>query len=138
MNALNIAILGTLTSGTALGTLLTHGTTAGSNYIYFQQAPDNTARPYVVWSQQAGGDDVTLPARGLNYLEYIRGYADNAAQAGSIAEAVDGLLHGKTLSVTGYTNFWCNRELEISLISNEQDGEKVYSEGGLYRVRLDK
>ena len=48
-NALNTGIYSTLSGGTALTTAL------GGTAIYYQQAPDEAALPYVVWE---------LPGRG--------------------------------------------------------------------------
>lgn len=134
MNELNTAIYGTLSGGTALTSLL-----AGTTSIYHLQAPDNADLPYVVFNIQAGGDENQTPKRRKNYVMYIRAYSEtSAANAGSIDAQVDTLLHGKTLSVSGWANFWCNREQDFDMIENLQSGEKIWMQGGLYRVRLEK
>lgn len=129
-NALNTGIYSTLSAGTALTTVL------GGTAIYYQQAPDGAALPYVVWNYQGGGDDNLTQSRMKNLLVYVRGYAASPALAGTIDAYCDALLHGKTISVTGWTNFWTAREEDISLVENLPDKTRVYSEGGVYRVRL--
>lgn len=133
MNSVSKGIYDTLKGGTALTALL-----AGTTSIYNMQAPDSATLPYVIFSLHSGGWDVRLPTDAYNFSYYVRGYSKvSAAAAGSIATQIDALLHGKTLTVSGYTNYWCNHESEVSLIDNLPNGDKVYSNGFLYRIRLD-
>jgi len=133
MNVINQGIYNTLKAGTALTALL-----PGTTSIYNMQAPDNSTLPYVVFNLQGGGADPYLPTDAINVLYYIRGYSNiSAAAAGSIATQIDALLHGKTITVTGYTNFWCNHESEIERVENPPNGKKIYSCGAYYRIRLD-
>jgi len=129
-NALNTGILSTLSGGTALTGAL------GGTAIYYQQAPDGAALPYVVWNYQGGGDENITQSRMKNLLVYVRGYAASPALAGTIDAYCDALLHGKTISVTGWSNFWTAREEDISLVENLPDKTRIYSEGGIYRIRL--
>jgi hypothetical protein len=129
-NALNTGILSTLSGGTALTGAL------GGTAIYYQQAPDGAALPYVVWNYQGGGDENITQSRMKNLLVYVRGYAASPALAGTIDAYCDALLHNKTISVTGWSNFWTAREEDISLVENLPDNTRIYSEGGIYRIRL--
>ena len=134
MNEINQAIYSTLSTATALTSLL-----AGSTSIYHLQAPDNATLPYVVFSTQAGGDENQTPIRRKNLLYFIRGYsAVSAGAAGSIDAQIDTLLHGKSLTVTGWNNFWLAREQDLENIDNQPSGEKIWMAGGLYRVRIGK
>lgn len=133
MNAVTKGIYDTLKAGTALTALL-----AGTTSIYNMQAPDSATLPYVIFNHQGGGWDAGLPTDAINVVYYIRGYSKiSAAAAGSIATQVDALLQSKTISVTGYTNYWCNHESEFVLVDNLPNGDKVYSSGYYYRIRLD-
>jgi hypothetical protein len=133
MNIINQGIYNTLKAGTALTTLL-----AGTTSIYNMQAPDSATLPYVVFNLQAGGADPNMPTNAINVLYYVRGFTKvSAAAAGSIATQIDALLHGKSVSVSGYTNYWCNHEQEIDSVQNLPNGEKVYSNGFYFRIRLD-
>jgi len=133
MNVINQGIYNTLKAGTALTALL-----PGTTSIYNMQAPDSATLPYVVFNLQAGGADPRLPTDAINDVYYVRGFTKvSAAAAGSIATQIDALLHGKTISISGYTCFWCNHEQEIDSVQNLPNGEKVYSNGWYYRIRLD-
>ena len=133
MNEIGSAIYETL-QGTALTSLL-----AGTTSIYHLQAPDQATLPYVVFSTQAGGDENQTPKRRKNLIMYVRAYSETSAgNAGSIDAQVDTLLHGQTLSVSGWTNFWCNRAQDLESIDNQPSGEKVWMQGGFYRVRIEK
>lgn len=136
-NVLNQALYSRLAAGTALTSLL-HGGTAGSA-VYFEQAPDAAALPYVVFSYQAGPTEPQRsPHRDPEALVYVRGYAARAAQAGSIDAAIDGLLHMQPLTVTGYSNYWIGRTQSISNVEIDAAAQKTWTAGALYDVRLDK
>ena len=129
-NALNTGIYTTLSGGTALIGAL------GGTAIYYQQAPDEAALPYVVWNYQGGGDDNITPSRMKSLLVYVRGYAADSALAGTIDAYCDALLHGKKIPVTGWNNFWTAREEDIAIVENPPDAARIYSAGGIYRVRI--
>ena len=134
MNELNTALYSTLQAGTALTALL-----AGTTSIYNQQPPDNPTMPYVIFNHQGGGNENINPSPMVNDVYFIRGYSETSAlAAGSIRQEIYNLLDGKTLSVSGYTNFWCKAEAHVDQIENLPNGKKAYMSGDFYRVRLDK
>ena len=131
-NALNAAIHSRLSADGSLGTLL-----GGTTNVFYQQAPDHQDYPFVVFDWQAGGDENLTPSRMKNMIMHARGYTTvGAATAGTIDARIDTLLHNYTFTVVGWTNFLTMREEDIALVENPSDGKKVYSAGGLYRVRL--
>jgi hypothetical protein len=131
-NVLNAAVYSRLSADGALGTLL-----GGTTNIFYQQAPDHQDYPFVIFDWQAGGDDNITPSRMKNMVMHARGYTTTgAALAGSIDARLDALLHDYTFTVVGWTNFWTAREEDIAIVENPPDGDKVYSAGGFYRVRL--
>jgi hypothetical protein len=133
MNALSSSIYSTLTQGTALTALL-----AGSVSVYKDIAPDNAAYPYVVYNLQGGGEENIMPIRSKDVVYFIRAYSKTStANAGNIDTQIDALLHGKTLTVSGWNNWWTVREGEIENTEILSNGERVYESGALYRVRLD-
>jgi len=134
-NLLNTALY-TKLSGTALGTLTAGGTASPS--VYFAQAPDNATVPYVVWMFPSELDENTIPHRMKNVV--VRAYAVAAApaQAGTIDAAIDTLLNGGTLTVTGWTNIWTHRENGYQLVSTSQSGVRYYTSGADYRVEITK
>lgn len=132
MNELNIALYSQLQAGTALTALL-----AGTTSIYHLQAPPNATMPYVVYSLQAGYDENFIQSRMKNELYFIRAYSDvSAAQAGSIDAQIDSLLHGHTVSASGWSNFWTAREDDLENVETQPNGELIFMAGGLYRIRL--
>lgn len=136
MNALDTAIYSMLSGGTALTTLV--GGTA-SPRIYHLQAPEGSPLPYVVWNIQGGGDTNDSPHRVKSLVIFVRGFSSvSAKDAGSIDAQVDGLLHLKTLTVTGWTNIWLARETDLETVENPPSGAPVYMAGGLYRVNIEK
>ena len=128
--AMGTAILDKLKAGTALIAEL------GGTAIYVDQAPDGALLPYVVYNHQGGGPENISPGNLQSDIWQVRGYAATPASANRIDGLVTDLLHRGSLVATGYTNIWTAKETDISLVENPPDGAKIYSAGGLYRVRL--
>ena len=132
LNAVNTSLYSTLSGGTALTAMLASGSA-----VYNGMAPDNAVKPYVVFSQQAGGPMNINPSDIREVLYFVRGYAMTPALAGSIDAQISNLLHKRTLTVTGYTNYMTTRETDISLVETPPDGSKCWMAGAIYRIRLD-
>lgn len=129
-NALWGAIYSKLNAATALTSLLS-GTTA----IYNMVAPDDAPMPYVVFQNYGGGAENINPSDMRNQPMLIKAYAASAATAGSIdAQVHTAILAG--LSVSGYTNFWVSRDLDVTTVDVQPSGEKAYMAGAVYRIRL--
>jgi len=134
MNVLDQAIYTKLNAATALTSLL-----AGTAAIYHIQAPDNATLPYVVFNIQGGGDENQTPKRRKNLIVYVRAYSGvSALNAGSIDTQIDTLMHGGTISVSGWANIWLNRENDIELVDNTPSGKKVWMSGAYFRARLEQ
>lgn len=132
-NVLNAALYSTLSGGTALTALL-----AGTTSVYFEQAPDDAALPYVVWNYQGGGDDNKSPHRTKQIVAFVRGYNQTGpALAGSIDAQIDALLHRQALTVSGWANYWTAREQDLSAVETDAANVKTWMSGGYYRVRLE-
>lgn len=130
-NALNAAIYTKLSGGTALTTLL------GGTAIFYQQAPDAQALPFVLWDIASDFDENMTANRTKNCVVFIRGFASTPITAGSIDSAVDALVNGSVLSVSGYANFWTQRENGFQLVETDATGKRTHMSGAQYRVRLD-
>jgi hypothetical protein len=90
----------------------------------------------MTFSHQGGGPDNIAPVDLENNLWYVRAYsATSAKDATEIFAQADLLLDRKALSITGYNTFWCNRESNIKLVENLPNGGKIWSSGGIYRIR---
>jgi hypothetical protein len=132
MNAalFNKAIYDKLAGGTALTSHL------GGTAIYHMIAPETAAYPYVVYSWQGGGQTNEVP--DLNdRIEFVRAYGTTALQAGSADALIDTLLHGATLSITGWTTVTMQREDDYETVDTPVTGVPVYTAGGMYRIILD-
>jgi len=137
-NALNTAIYTRLagTAGTALTNLLAGGTAVPS--VFFQQAADNNALPYVVWFYPSEIDDNKIQHRMKDIIIRAYGVASAPALAGTIDAAIDTLLNNATLTVTGWTNIWTRRENGYQLITTSEKGVRYYTSGADYRVNITK
>ena len=132
-NVLNTGLYNKMSAGTALTTSL------GGTFLYYNQAPDNQATPFVVWSYTGGiGYENMTPSESVNELVYVRVYADNPALAGTIDGQISALLHKQNLTVAGYTNFWMARERTVALSEIDEANKTTWNSGAFYRVRLDQ
>lgn len=123
---------------TALYSMLAGTVTAAGTAVYFLHAPDNAPLPYIMFDYTADLDENETPRRTKNSVLFVRAYAESRAQAGTIDAQIDGLLHLKTLTVTGFTNFWTARESAYSLTETDAAGKHTYMAGAEYRIRMNK
>jgi hypothetical protein len=131
MNELDSAIFSKLSAGTALISSL------GGTAIFHLEAPKDYPYPYVIYSWQAGGP-ITEVAEVTSVVEFVRAYANNAAQAGTIDALCSTLLNNQTLSVTGWTNVHLMREQDFESVETPINEQPIFAVGGLYRIMLDK
>lgn len=132
MNLAETAIYSALTGATSLTSLL-----ATATGVYHSQAPRGAAFPYVVLQLQGGGDQNVSPHRRKELLYTVKAVTATSMQdAGLIDNAVDALLHGATLTVTGWTNISTMREGDIAYVETTDEGLNYYHSGGTYRVRV--
>ena len=69
-------------------------------------------------------------------IYFIRAYTKGStAEAGNIDTQIDNLLHGKTLTITGRSNFYTAREADFENTEYLGNGEPVYMAGAFYRIR---
>jgi hypothetical protein len=122
---------------TAIYSQLAGTNTAAGTKVYYLQAPDAAALPYIVFDYVASRDENMTKNRTKDCSMFIRAYAATPGQAGTIDGQIDGKLHNTGLTVTGYTNFWTMRENAYSLVEVDASGRKTYMAGADYRVRLD-
>lgn len=122
---------------TALYSKIGGTATSAGTAVFFLRAPDNQPLPYVVWSYAADRDENLTANRTRNSVLFIRAYANTQQAAGTIDKQIDTLLHGKPLTVTGWTNFWLAREDSYAMPEIDESGNTTYMVGADYRVRLD-
>jgi len=130
---LNTALYTTLSGSTALTTAL------GGTSIYFQQAPESKEVPFVIWSYQSSFQENIELSPLHQVIVYIRCYDTNPARAGTVDNIIDGLIDGKTLSLSGsWVNYWSAREEDIVLVEEAPSQVTIHSIGAYYRINLDK
>jgi hypothetical protein len=132
LDEVEAALYSRLSGGTALTALL------GGTKIYNGLAPQGTVTPYVVFSQLSGIEENLTPTDSENLVYQVKGISSaGMAAAGSIADAINVLLHEQLLTVTGWGCFWCTRERHIRY-EEAESGERVAHAGATYRIRLTK
>ena len=97
--------------------------------IYANQANAGAALPYIVFYEAMGLSPNIVPRATLNHVYRIEsrsvtpGTATGGAQA--IHSAVYNALHGKALTITGWTSWWvmCEREQKFT---EPLDGKQYY------------
>jgi hypothetical protein len=131
MNVLETALYSRLSGGTALTGAL------GGTAIYNTVVPVNATFPACVFQLQGGGDENITPKRSKSLLYTVKAVSATSAKAAGVIDAeIDTLLHGKPITVTGYTNFWLFRESDISYAEPNGAGGYYWHVGGVYRIRL--
>jgi hypothetical protein len=134
MNAVNTAIYSTLSGSSSVTNLLANATS-----IYHQIARDNAPFDYIVFNKQSGTEPNDTRHRVHDLIYQVRAFSKTSTKAALAIDAqVDALLHNQTLSITGYAQLRLLRIGDIEFVEAEPNTEKVYSAGGLYRVRLEK
>ena len=132
MNATEIGLYSKLTGNSTLTAALST-TTA----IYNTVAPQGTSLPYVTFNWAGGGLENINPSELHNVVYVVKALADDAGEAGTIQGYIKSALHGTTLTVSGYTNFYTACEEEIQYVEQTRDGQVIHHRGYVVRVRID-
>jgi hypothetical protein len=131
-NQLESAIYSILKGGTALTTLL------GGTAIYLGQPPRDVALPWVTVQMVAGIEDNRTRVRTTNYTYLIKGVAPSLLAAGSIASAIDDLVHDQRgYALAGGTAFWSTRQLVVRYQEIDPAGHVIGHSGGEYSFRVE-
>ncbi len=107
--------------------------------IYRQAAPEGEAGDFIILQHHAGGDENLTPADSQDLYYQVRGVSRTSPDAaGAIDDSVRARLHGATLTVSGWTNFWTSRQQAIRFTETDEVGSaRRYHAGAFYRIRLD-
>lgn len=131
VQALETGLEAILSGNSALTTEL------GGTLIYNKQAPQDPGTKYVVFNWAGGGDENLTPHRTRNVVYTVQAVATTQAQAATLDRLIDAALHEKTLTVSGWTNFWTAREDDISFVEQDAGGNPIFHVGAQYRIRID-
>jgi len=130
LNAAGTAIYNALVGASGLISAL------GGTAIYFNVVPRDKALPGVVINLASGIEENLTPTRSVNLVYQVKAVAATAYQAGQIADQIDSALHGTTLTVTGWGNFWTVRESILQYLEIDPAGHTFGHAGGEYRIRM--
>jgi len=116
----------------------TPGTAFYGTRIYNMQAPEGVPRPYIIFSQIAGGNDNLTPndSNDLTYrVECVGATRSDAATGnGYIQQALGSIQY--ELTVTNYSNYALQRQESFSRVDNI-GGTQYWRRGDNYRIRFD-
>ncbi len=133
-NAVASAVYAKLASGTALTALLS----GGSASIYSLEAPFDAAYDYVIFNVQSGAEANDSAHRVKDVSLQVRAWSTSQARAGTLDSLCDALLHGGSLSVTGWVTLWQVRSTDIELVEYDEASRPIYTRGGLYDLKIEK
>lgn len=128
------AIYSKLTGGTALINLLADTQLPS---VYSWQAPDIAIYPFVVFNDMAD-TELNETSREVHDMIYqVRGFTKaNMKAAKAIDYQIRLLLHEVSLSVSSFAVLKIARIGSVRFVENQQSTDKVFSAGGLYRLRV--
>lgn len=132
MNSVKRGIVAKLRGDAALTAALSGGTAS----IYEARATQGADPPYVVYNKQAGAPRYTMGGSAWEsqvYLVKVVTKENSTAQAGSIAERINGVLTDGALTMTGRTQLYLRRESDVEY-PEVTDGIRFNHSGALYRV----
>lgn len=126
---IDAAIYSTLIGDSTLSALV------GSK-VFYSQAPQGTAFPYVIFFVAGGGEENLTPRRSKNKLYFVKGVSNAKATASQIDRAVSDCLHGAALTVSGWGNYDLQRETDLAIPVENVQGTQVWHVGAYYRIKL--
>jgi len=110
---------------------------ATSSSIFNLVVPKGYDYPLILFNLQGGGDLNDTPTRAKELLYQIKALsAISMYEAGTIDTALDAVLHGAILTVSGQTNYWCARESDVRYAELLKTGTFIYYSGGIYRIGI--
>lgn len=127
------ALYSGLAADTAITSLL-----ATSTAIYHQQAPSESAFPFIIFSKQSGRPSYTFNATAFDQQTWLvkavaRSTTSDVAE--DIDTAVDAELTNGALTITGHLLADMRRISDVSYL--EADGDQQYRHAGaLYRLTV--
>lgn len=131
------AIYGKLAGDTTLAGMLAAPPAGFSKSIFYQQAPDYAAFPYVMFSKQSAVPTQAFhkPSAFENYVWLIKAVdrSDSVDVAEAISERIATLLNDASLSISGATLCMLRRQSDVDY-PEVTDGAVYRHCGSLYRL----
>lgn len=136
MNETDTTIYNTITGASAVMNLLADTVNPS---VYSWQSPDNAIYPFVVFNDQADTEPNDTSHELHDMIYQIRAYTKASMKA---AKAIDYqirlLFHHQAITVSGFAVLRCQRIGSVRFVENQQSTDKVFSAGGLYRIRAER
>jgi len=103
--------------------------------LYFTEAPQDTEFPYIVFSKPSGIAEYSFTDKFENTLWQftILSDASSASEINDIFSKLTACFDLATLTVSGWTNYWCVREMDYL-----ERIDKVWHWYVRYRIRITK
>ena len=131
------AIYGKLSGDTTLTSMLATPAAGYRQSIYHQQAPENAAYPFVIFSKSSGVPTDTFHTPGAFETDVwlVKAIDRNASADGAeaIAARLTVLLNDAALSISGRTLMMLRRQSDVEY-PEITDGESYKHCGALYRL----
>lgn len=113
-----------------------NGFVAGRYYVTL--APNSASYPFIVLQYSGGGNTNNSPDEPIDCNYIVKAMSPSLTVTRQIADAIYNALHNQTLS---YDSPWKHLDCEHTVpfeLSENVDGGKVFTRGGIYRIRADK
>lgn len=106
----------------------------GTGKVFNVQAPEGTARPYVVYNIASGGPTNETPREGLDVTVTVKCVAVTAASAQTVADIIKGLLHNAEVAAAGWYDFRVQMS-GMFMYSETIDSQQIWYAGANYTMR---
>lgn len=130
---IEVAATGIRTALLANGTLTALLSTTYA--VYTTQAPATAVLPYVLLQHAAGGTVNTSPREAFDMRFNVKGLADSAAAASSIAAQIRVSLHNGTITLPGSWKALDCQELAVFEYAENVSGKQIWHIGAVYQLR---
>ena len=96
-----------------------------STRIYDQYVPLGIARPYVVFYHAGGGPGNTVPRETIDTVFRVEAVGEDNPTTKAVFNAVFAALHGQTLTISGWSNYWTKVDGVRTLV-DQVDGKQLH------------
>ena len=138
--AIRRALYGTLAGDVTLNALLATPASGYSKAIYFQQAPQDAALPYVVFQKQAGTPTEAMGDPSAFETDVWMFKAVDQSSSADVAESIQArlktLLNDAALSISGASCLYLRRQSDVEYPETESGVRYVHA-GSMFRLVTD-
>lgn len=125
------ALVQTLRANATLKAALTGG-------IHEGEAPLGSRHPWLIYGLQYGPMDYAWGSMMIPSGFHLVVFSRDQVEARNLDSLVVETLHDAALNVDGQTTLLCRRVLDLSSVDVDDEGLKVYGQGGLHEITTDQ